>query len=118
MLITGLFDKAKYWKNRIRPMTEYERYMEHLLKLLDFKDLPQAEKNQHWEDYKLMKQQESVVKVRDSLGVTAPNINLNTCAEDDLMRLPRLNERARKNILKARQLYTCGFECWQWVKKG
>ena len=62
-------------------------------------------------------QQESVAKVRDTLGVTAPNINLNTCSEDDLMRLPRLNERARKNILKARQLYNRGFECWQWVEK-
>ena len=30
-------------------MTEYERYMEHLATLPDFKDLPQAENNQYWE---------------------------------------------------------------------
>ena len=33
------------------------------------------------------------------------------------MRLPKLNQCTRKNILKARQLYANGFECWDWVKQ-
>ena len=98
-------------------MTEYERYIEYLATLPDYKNLPQADKNAHWEEYKIKKQQESAAKVRDTLGVTTPNINLNTCSEDELMRLPRLSERARKNILKSRQLYSRGYECWSWVKK-
>ena len=71
--------------------------MENLATLPDYKDLPQAEKNEHWDDYKIRKQQESAANARDTLGVTIPNINLNTCSEDELMRLPRLSERARKN---------------------
>ena len=68
----------------------------------DYVSLTTAEREDLYERYKETAERERMLKTRGTLGIPQATINLNTCAEDAMESIPKLNKVLRKRIINKR----------------
>ena len=68
----------------------------------DYADFTTADRENLYERYKETAEPERMLKTRGTLGIPQAIINLNTCVEDAMEGIPKLNKVLRKRIINKR----------------
>ena len=70
-----------------------------------------------WFRTKLREEEKVATEVRKSLGVVEPTIDLNTCALDELRRIPKLTLENQQDLIRLRQAHEQGIRNWTDVRR-
>jgi hypothetical protein len=98
--MTGYWGTTKHGHNRLKPansLQEFQAYMEENDPV--FKRLSYPEKLAAWKTYKEQHEAAEITRLRGTLGIMEPTIDLNSCAMDSLERVPKLSKDVAKEIL-------------------
>ena len=115
--IRGIHCTTKAGRNRIQACNKYQESIDFLNTLDDYKGLSKNDKDQLWFRYKLREEERNAIAMRPTLGVAGPTINLNTCALDELQRIPKLTRGNCEDLIRLRHAHPRGIQSWEDVRK-
>ena len=112
--LPGIFKQSSHGANKVRPPNQREQFLAAIKRDPIYVNHSSQEREQLWQDYKNIAEQERIVGTRGVLGIQGPTIDLNTCSLDHLERVPKLTLPLRQAImLKRNSLPSQRFSNWE-----
>ena len=98
--LTGYWGTTKHGHNRLKPANSLQEFQAHMEETDPvFKKLSYPEKLAAWKKYKEIQEALEIQRLRGTLGIMEPTIDLNSCALDAMERIPKLSKDVAKSIL-------------------